>query len=72
MKVDEQMSKNIRFLSRLQQTKSSYDTMQWLKERAEMEKLVASKCRYQYVLGQNQKESSFLPEVRASRVMNTV
>jgi hypothetical protein len=66
------MTKNIRFLSRLQQVKSSYDTMQWLKEREEMEKLVASKCRYQYILGQNQKESNFLPELRTSRVMNTV
>lgn len=37
-----------------------------------MEKLVASKCRYQYVLGQEQKDSTFLPEIRTGKAMNTL
>ena len=45
------MATNIKILSRLQQVKSNYNTIKWVKEREEMEKLVASKCRYAYVLG---------------------
>jgi hypothetical protein len=37
-----------------------------------MEKLVASKCRYSYILGKDKKESTFLPELGTGRAINTL